>query len=83
LQLYLPQPDLTVLLDIAPRTAVERKSTGRDRYERDLELLERVRESYLRQAEQSDWTLVDGEQNKEQVATALGLALEPRLPKNG
>ncbi len=83
LQLYLPQPDLTVLLDIAPRTAVERKSTGRDRYERDLELLERVRESYLRQAEQSDWTLVDGEQNKEQVATALALALEPRLPKNG
>lgn len=83
LQLYLPQPDLTLLLDIAPKTAVERKSTGRDRYERDLELLERVRESYLRQAEQSDWTLVDGEQNKEQVAAALAVALEPRLPQIG
>ena len=83
LQLYLPQPDLTLLLDIAPKTAVERKATGRDRYERDLELLERVRESYLRQAEQSDWMLVDGEQNKEQVAAALVAALEPRLPQIG
>ena len=83
LQLYLPQPDLTLLLDIAPKTAVERKATGRDRYERDLELLERVRESYLRQAEQSDWMLVDGEQNKEQVAAALAAALEPRLPQIG
>ena len=83
LQLYLPQPDLTLLLDIAPKTAVERKATGRDRYERDLELLERVRGSYLRQAEQSDWMLVDGEQNKEQVAAALAAALEPRLPQIG
>ena len=49
-QRYLPQPDLTVLLDIAPETAVARKQQGRDRYERDTALLARVRESYRRQA---------------------------------
>ena len=36
LQRFLPQPELTILIDIAPETAVERKATGRDRYERDL-----------------------------------------------
>ena len=43
-------PDLTILLDIAPETAVQRKAADRDRYERDLALLSRVRESYRRQA---------------------------------
>ena len=42
----LPPPALTILLDIAPETAVQRKAAGRDRYERDLELLSRVRHSY-------------------------------------
>ena len=47
---FLPAPDLTILLDIAPETAVKRKAAKRDRYERDLSLLSRVRESYRRQA---------------------------------
>src|SRR5215813_8617486 len=50
LQRFLPVPALTILLDIAPETAVARKAVDRDRYERDLELLARVRESYHRQA---------------------------------
>jgi hypothetical protein len=31
--------DLTILLDIAPETAAGRKTTNRDKYERDLALL--------------------------------------------
>src|SRR5512136_1166376 len=50
IQRYLPQPDLTIVLDIAPETAVARKAAGRDRFERDLALLGRVRASYRRQA---------------------------------
>jgi len=80
LQVYLPQPDLTLLLDIAPETAVTRKATGRDRYEQDLEMLQRVRESYLRQAEQPQWVRVDGELPKESVAATLVAALEEHLP---
>ena len=80
LQVYLPQPDLTLLLDIAPETAVTRKATGRDRYEQDLEMLQRVRESYLRQAEQPQWVRVDGELPKESVAATLAAALEEHLP---
>src|SRR6185503_9246283 len=49
-QKFLPPPALTILLDIAPETAAQRKSVDRDRYERDLALLARVRDSYHRQA---------------------------------
>src|ERR1700704_3600410 len=44
-QKFLPPPALTILLDIAPETAVRRKSMDRDLYERDLAMLTRVRES--------------------------------------
>ncbi len=49
------RPALTILLDIAPETAVKRKAVDRDRYERDLALQARVRESYHRQAAAADW----------------------------
>ncbi|MBI4266380.1 MAG: dTMP kinase [Acidobacteria bacterium] len=49
-QKHLPQPDLTVLLDIPPETSARRKTADRDAYERDLRMLARVRDSYLRQA---------------------------------
>jgi dTMP kinase len=78
-QRYLPQPDLTILLDIAPATAVARKATNRDRYERDLELLSRVRASYLRQAEMSGWLLLDGEREKDDVAADVIRAVAERL----
>lgn len=79
IQRYLPKPTLTVLLDIAPETAVQRKSTGRDRYERDLSLLARVRESYHRQAQQPDWIRIDGEMGKDEVRAAIDAAVLPRL----
>ena len=49
-QRFLPPPDLTIFLDIEPSVAVQRKAANRDRYERDLAMLSRVRESYRRQA---------------------------------
>ena len=67
-QKFLPAPDLTILLDIPPDTAVERKAAGRDRYERDLALLSRVRESYRRQAAQPGWLLLNGRRAKDEVA---------------
>jgi dTMP kinase len=70
-QRYLPQPDLTFVLDIAPQTAAARKQTNRDRYERDMSLLTRVRASYRRQADQPGWTLLDGERPKEDVAAGI------------
>src|SRR5215470_2960734 len=38
IQKFLPPPSLTVLLDIAPETAIARKAVDRDRYERDRDM---------------------------------------------
>jgi dTMP kinase len=79
IQRYLPQPDLTVVLDIAPETAVSRKAANRDKFERDLALLERVRASYRRQAGQPGWIMIDGERPKPEVAEAIRSAVWQRL----
>ena len=78
-QRFLPKAELTILLDIAPELAVERKANGRDRYERDLELLARVRQSYLRQAEQVDWALVNGDREQSEVAHEIMAIRSPPL----
>ena len=79
IQRHLPTPTVTILLDIAPATAVGRKRTGRDRFERDVALLGRVRDSYRRQAGQEGWVVIDAEPPKEQVAAAVTRAVLLRL----
>jgi dTMP kinase len=79
MQKYLPQPALTIMLDITPDTAVQRKAVDRDRYERDLELLARVRKSYHRQAAEQNWLVLDGVRSKEAIATDVTMAAGSRL----
>lgn len=74
-QKYLPAPDLTILLDIAPETAAGRKTKNRDKYERDLALLSRVRASYRRLAEGAGWLRLDGERPKDAVAADIVAAV--------
>lgn len=81
IQRFLPMPDLTILLDIAPDTAVTRKAVGRDRYERDLALLARVRESYHRQAADPRWRRLDGERTKSEIATSVVEAVAKALDR--
>lgn len=78
-QAYLPVPSLTVLLDIAPEASLIRKQRDRDRYEQDLQLLARVRESYLYQALQPHWIRIDGAHDKEAVTEAVFTAVRSRL----
>jgi dTMP kinase len=79
IQRPLPQPDLTILLDIVPETAARRKATNRDRYERDLALLARVRDSYRRQAADQHWLHLDGERDRSLVSTDVIAAVASRL----
>ena len=79
IQRYLPQPDLTILLDIAPETAAGRKTTNRDKYERDLAMLSRVRDSYRAQVTAPRWLHLDGERPKDAVAADVLRAVSPLL----
>lgn len=80
IQTHLPQPSLTILLDIPPDASLTRKKAARDKFERDLPLLGRVRESYLQQAERSkDWMRIEGHQDKEAVSAAVVSAVRSRL----
>lgn len=79
IQRSLPVPDLTLYIDIAPETASKRKAHDRDRYERDMALLGRVRQSYQRQAHQPNWVLIDGEKSKEQIADDVFAAVASRI----
>jgi dTMP kinase len=78
-QRHLPQPSLTLLLDIPPEASLARKQRDRDRYERDLQLLARVRDSYLRQATRPHWMHVEGTADKDDVTRAVLNALRSRL----
>jgi len=79
IQAYLPQPDATVLLDIAPDVASARKARERDRFESDLPMLGRVRASYLRQAAELLWLVVDAARPVEDVAADVASSVETRL----
>jgi dTMP kinase len=79
IQRRLPQPTVTILLDIAPETSLERKRASRDRYERDLALLGRVRASYARQSQRDGWLRLDGAQPPDLVTEALITGVRTRL----
>jgi dTMP kinase len=81
IQRFLPQPSSTILLDIAPQTAVTRKAADRDRYERDLALQSRVRDSYRRLAARERWLVLDGERPKDDVAADVITYLAPQLAR--
>ena len=83
MQKLLPPPSLTIMLDIAPETAVKRKAVDRDRYERDLALQARVRESYRSQAAECHWVVLDGERPKYAIAADLYEAAAERLSGDG
>jgi dTMP kinase len=82
IQKHLPAPTLTILLDIVPETAVQRKRTDRDRYERDLALQARVRDAYHRlAATDPHWIVIDGDQPKAAIADAVIAAVHDALDR--
>jgi len=78
-QKFLPAASLTIMLDISPETAVQRKAVDRDRYERDLAMQGRVRASYVRQASAGGWIVLDGERSMDKIADEVFTVVGPRL----
>ena len=79
IQRFLPQPSLTIFLDMAPAVSLTRKKADRDKFERDLPLLDRVRESYHRQAKGPGWMRLEGDRDKDAVSADVISAVRSRL----
>ena len=79
IQRFLPQPSLTIFLDMSPAVSLTRKKAERDKFERDLPLLGRVRESYERQAKRPDWIRLEAERDKDAVSADVVSAVRSRL----
>jgi dTMP kinase len=79
IQKYLPTPDVTILLDIPPEASARRKSKDRDKYERDLALLSRVRESYVKQSEGTGWVRIDADRDRQAVAADVWAAIADQV----
>jgi dTMP kinase len=81
IQVFLPPPAVTVLLDITPEVAAARKREHRDRFEQDLAMLARVRQSYLRQAELQHWLVIDAARPIERVAARVARGIDLQLAR--
>jgi len=79
IQRALPQPSLTLFMDMSPSVSLTRKKADRDKFERDMPLLGRVRESYTRQAAAAKWARIDAEGQKDTVSQAVLTAVRSRL----
>jgi dTMP kinase len=78
IQKHLPQPDITFLLDIAPAVSARRKTQDRDKFERDMALLARVRDSYLHLITNS-WVRLDADRDRAAVADDVYAAARMHL----
>ena len=79
IQRLLPQPSLTLFMDMTPEVSLTRKQADRDKFERDMPLLGRVRESYTRQSASPGWVRIDAEQDKDTVSAAVLSAVRSHL----
>lgn len=78
IQQVLPPAHVTVLLDLPPEVAAQRKPQQRDAFEQDLALLARVRASYLRQAAASSgWHVVDAARDRDDVTRDVVQVVRP------
>lgn len=66
----LPIPDISIIIDISVAESIRRKNL-RNRFEIDVEFLERVRESFLDLAKKYKWHVVNGEKEPDEVFTQI------------
>lgn len=59
----LPEPDVTILLDLLPSVSLDRKVSGRDIHEKDQKFLNKVRKEYLELSKKWNWNIVNGNQD--------------------
>lgn len=77
---FILEPNLTILLDLDPETALERISdrTLKSKYE-ELDFLQRVRENYLALAKRHDWIIIDAGKDLEEVKSEISQMIDREI----
>jgi dTMP kinase len=63
----LPKADVVIVIDIRPKTLVSRSKNVVDTFEKDLELIRRVKKNYRILANKFNWRTVEGEKSVDEV----------------
>ena len=63
----MPKADLVIVIDIKPKTLVSRSKNVVDTFEKDLELIRRVKKNYRMLANKFNWRIVEGEKSVDEV----------------
>lgn len=63
----LPKADLVIVIDIRPKTLVSRSKNVVDTFEKDMELIRRVKKNYRILANKFNWRTVEGEKTVDEV----------------
>lgn len=63
----MPKADLVIVIDIKPKTLVSRSKNVVDTFEKDLELIRRVKKNYRILANEFDWRIIEGEKSIDEV----------------
>lgn len=79
LEVGLPQPDLTFVLDDAPTSVSSRRVRNKDRYERNIVLQTKARGAYLRLAQRFGWKVINASLGIEGTGRALGMEVDAAL----
>ncbi|HYC26863.1 MAG TPA: dTMP kinase [Nitrososphaerales archaeon] len=83
LEVGLPTPDLTLVLD-APATHLKpRRGMNKDTYERNLELQERTRGAYLQLSKKFGWRVVDATKGIDETGALLKAAVSEAFAASG
>lgn len=67
LEEHLPDPDVVLLFDTPVEESFRRKQEGRDRYESELDFLEKVRRTYLDLADRFGWKVFSSDKTVAQL----------------
>jgi dTMP kinase len=63
----MPNADIVIVIDIKPKTLVSRSKNVVDTFEKDLELIRRVKKNYKILGKKFKWQIVEGETSIEKV----------------
>jgi dTMP kinase len=67
----LPKADLVIVIDIHPKTLVSRSKNVVDTFEKDLELIRRVKKNYRILANKFNWRIVEGEKPVDEIQSQV------------